>query len=348
MGYEFFWFYDLILVAVIIAALFNGIKKGAVAVIISAVAAIVGFIVAFAGCNIISDAIYTSSIKEPLTEYIDETVEDTVSFDIIDGLAEIDMTKTIVKEKYISEEDLSFNDKGIAILDLSTANMSETGMSEAKLSIFGIDEEFNYNEVKIGNIEITRDELEKYGFNTIILAHTLSTNITSGELYNTFKDIGAKISEAVPLVFGNYDDKVSEGKTDTLYELVLSVIYVDNGNFGEVIVDNIVDPFILIPMKVLIFVLLFIIVVSLLNLIAKAAKIINKIPVIASLNELLGAVLSLAEALIIMIVICTVIRFIISIGGDSLIFLNEATIDKTILFKVLYSFDPLKIMSVVL
>ena len=45
MGYEFFWFYDLILVAVIIAALFNGIKKGAVAVIISAVAAIVGFIV---------------------------------------------------------------------------------------------------------------------------------------------------------------------------------------------------------------------------------------------------------------------------------------------------------------
>lgn len=346
MGFEFFWFYDIMLVAVIIASLFGGIKKGAVGVIISALAAIIGFIVAFAGCNIISEAIYTNTIEKPLTEYIDEAVEDTVSFDIVDGLAEIDMTKTIVKDKYISENDLSFNDKGVAILDLSSANVMETGMREANLEIFGIGEDYNYSEVKIGNIEISKSELKKYGFNTVVLAHTLTHSVTSGELFLTFKDIGAKIAEAIPMVFGSYEDKINEGKTDTLYELVLSVIYVQNGKFGSVIMDNIVNPIVLIPLKVLVFILLFIIIVSLLNLIAKASRIINKIPVIASLNELLGAVLSLAEALIILIVICTVIKLVISVGGDSLVFLNEATIDKTILFKTLYYFDPLRILGV--
>ena len=346
MGFEFFWFYDLLIVAVIIASLFGGIKKGAVGVIISALAAIIGFIAAFAGCNIISEAIYTNTIEKPLTEYIDETVEDTVSFDIVDGLAEIDMTKTIVKDKYISENDLSFNEKGIAILDLSSANVTETGMKEANLEIFGIGEDYNYSEVKIGNIEISKSELEKYGFNTVVLAHTLTHSVTSGELFLTFKDIGAKISEAIPMVFGGYDEKVNEGKPDTLYELVLSVIYVQNGKFGSVIMDNIVNPIVLIPLKVIIFILLFIIIVSLLNLVAKASRIINKIPVIASLNELLGAVLSLTESLIILIVICTVIKLVISVGGDSLVFLNEATIDKTILFKTIYYFDPLEILSV--
>lgn len=346
MGFEFFWFYDLLLVAVIIASLFGGIKKGAVGVIISALATIIGFIVAFIGCNVISEAIYKNTIEKPLTEYIDETIEDTVSFDIVDGLAEIDMTKTIVKEKYISENDLSFNDKGIAVLDLSFANVSETGMKEANLEIFGIGEDYNFSEVKIGNVEISKSELKKYGFNTIVLAHTLTHSVTSGELFITFKDVGAKIAEYIPLVFGSYEEKISEGKTDTLYELVLSVIYVQNGKFGSIIMDNIVNPIVLIPLKVVIFILLFIIIVSVLNLIAKASRIINKIPVVASLNELLGAVLSLAEALIVLIVICTAIKLVISVGGDSLVFLNENTIDKTFLFKTLYYFDPLEILSV--
>lgn len=346
MGFEFFWFYDLLLAAVIIASLFGGIKKGAVGVIISALAAIIGFIAAFVGCNVISDAIYTNTIEKPLTEYIDETVKDTVSLDVVYGLSEIDMTKTIVKEKYISEEELNFNEKGVASLDLSSADVSETGMMEANLQIFGVGEDYNYSEVKIGIVEISKDEIKKYGFNTVVLAHTLTNSVTSGEIFIAFKDIGAKISEKIPMVFKGYEDKVNEGKTDTLYELVLSVVYVENGHFGSMIMDNIVNPIVLIPLKVFIFILLFIIIVSLLNLIAKASRIINKIPVVASLNEVLGAVLSLAEALIILIVICTAIKLVISVGGDSLVFLNEATIDKTILFKTLYYFDPLEILSV--
>ena len=46
MGSEFFWFYDVLLVAIVIAMIFKGSKKGAVAVLISAVSAIISFLLA--------------------------------------------------------------------------------------------------------------------------------------------------------------------------------------------------------------------------------------------------------------------------------------------------------------
>ena len=55
MGTSFFWFYDIVLLAVIAGVTFRSIKKGGVGVIISTVEIIAAFIAAFIGSRAISE-----------------------------------------------------------------------------------------------------------------------------------------------------------------------------------------------------------------------------------------------------------------------------------------------------
>jgi len=117
------------------------------------------------------------------------------------------------------------------------------------------------------------------------------------------------------------------------------------GTLGERIMDDIVEPTVLLPLKVIVFLILFSLVALILNLIANASKIINKIPIISSVNGVLGAVLGAAEAAIALVVICMLIRLVISIWGNSLVFINETTIERTLIFRHIYSFDPLSLIG---
>lgn len=344
MGSEFFWFYDVLLVAVVIAMVFKGSKKGAVAVLISAVSAIISFLFAFIFCGPVSDGIYGSFIEKPLKGYIDEQFENAVDIEIIKGLSDIDMNKAVIGGKYLSETEVSFDEKNSVIIDLSSVDLSTTGAKEADLSVFGIGEDYDYGAVKIGNITVTKDEYEKYGLGNIVLAHALAANLESGSLFEAFEAVGEKISEVLPIGFGNFGEKVSEGRGDSVYSLVLSVIYSGSSGFGSGILSDVIDPIVLVPLKIIVFLVIFALLMLILNIIAQAAKLINRIPVISSVNELLGAVLGFAEAVIILMIISFVIRFIIS-ASDSLVFLNEQTIEKTMIFRHIYNLDPLKLLS---
>ena len=344
MGSEFFWFYDVLLVAIVIAMVFKGSKKGAVAVLISAVSAIISFLLAFIFCGPVSDGIYGSFIEKPLKGYIDEQLENAVDIEIIKGLSDIDMNKAVIGGKYLSETEVSFDEKNSVIIDLSTVDLSATGANEADLSVFGIGEGFDYGAVKIGNITVTKEEYEKYGLGNIVLAHALAANLKSGSLFEAFEAVGVKISEVLPIGFGNFGEKVSEGRGDSVYSLVLSVIYSGTSGFGSGILSDVIDPIVLVPLKIIVFLVIFALLMLILNIIAQAAKLINRIPVISSVNELLGAVLGFAEAVIILMIISFVIRFIIS-ASDNLVFLNEQTIEKTIIFRHIYNLDPLKLLS---
>lgn len=344
MGSEFFWFYDVLLAAIIIAMVFKGSKKGAVAVLISAVSAIISFLLAFIFCGPVSDGIYGSFIEKPLKGYIDEQFENAVDIEIIKGLSDIDMNKAVIGGKYLSETKVSFEEKNSVIIDLSSVDLSGTGAKEADLSVFGIGEDFNYGEIKIGNITVTKEEYEKYGLGNIVLARALAANIESGSIFEAFEAVGEKISEVLPVGFGNFGEKVSEGRGDSVYSLVLSVIYSGSSGIGSGILSDVIDPIVLVPLKIIVFLVIFAVLMLILNIIAQAAKLINKIPVISSVNELLGAVLGFAEAVIVLMIICFVVRFIIS-ASDSLVFLNEQTIEKTFIFKHIYNLDPLKLLS---
>ena len=127
---------------------------------------------------------------------------------------------------------------------------------------------------------------------------------------------------------------------------MLTVISISNGSYGAGILNDIVSPMVLAPLKVVIFLVIFIVLTILLNIIANLSQVINKIPLISKANTSLGALLGLAEAAVTLLIICIVMRLLITMCGGSLVFINDATIDRTFIFKHLYSLDPLRLMNI--
>ena len=79
--------------------------------------------------------------------------------------------------------------------------------------------------------------------------------------------------------------------------------------------------------------------------IAAALKFVNKIPVLGGMNAVLGGAVGLVEGVITLCVVCIVARMIISLSGGNIVFMNEATIDSTLLFRVFYNFDFLNFLT---
>ncbi len=337
MGTSFFWFYDIVLLAVVAGVTFRSIKKGGVGVIISTAAVIIAFIAAFIGSNAISDAVYTSYIEEPLMDYIDETIDNALGENVLTDLEKIDMSKAVVSGQFLGNMELSPDSSGEITLDLSDIDLTETGMENVDLTVFGIGENFDYSLVKVGNVEISENELKDRSLESIVLARVLTANIKSGELFTALEDIGAKISEAVPVVFADYSAEISDGNSDIIYNLILSITDMSYENHGKAVLANIIDPIVIVPLKIILFLLIFTIAAIALEALANASKLINRIPVISSANELLGGILGLAKAAVIIFVICIGIQFLISVTEDSLVFINTYTIQETLFFKHIYN-----------
>lgn len=345
MGTSFFWFYDIVLLAVIAGVTFRSIKKGGVGVIISTIATVIAFIAAFIGSGAISDALYENYIREPLTEYIDETIDSALGDNIVTDIQKVDMSKAVIGGKFLGMTELTPDSSGKIMLDLSDIDLTETGMSNADFSMFGINAGFDYSLVKVGNVEITERELENNSIESIVLARVLTTNIESGEIFTAFKSVSKKITEAVPLVFGDYADEVSDADSDVIYKLVLSAIDLSYDSRSDAIIANVIDPIIVVPLRIILFLIIFAVITAVLEAVANATRIINEIPVAASANELLGGILGLIKSALILFVICIFIQFLISLTNDSLVFINTYTIEKTLFFKYIYSFDPINFLE---
>lgn len=346
MGNEFFWFLDILVIAVFAANIYHGAKKGAVAVLISSLSAIIAFVIAFAGSGIIAGELYNTRIREPLSDYMNERLGGALEHEIISGLSQADMSKAKIKDSYLAGITLDYDDKGTALIDLSTVDLSETGLENTDLTAFGIGEDFDYSQIKVGHISVTSSEVKNYGLGNIVLSHILASNLTSGSFFDALTDIGNKFSETFSIGLRDMGSDLSAGSREAVYKVVVSIITVANESYGDRIMNDIITPMVLTPLKIILFLLIFTVVVVILNIIASASKVINRIPIVSSVNGVLGALLGLFEAIIALIVICMVMKFLISLCGEGLVFINHPTIDKTFIFRYIYAFDPLKLMGI--
>lgn len=346
MGTSFFWFYDIVLLAVVAGVTFRSVKKGGVGVIISTAAVIIAFILAFVGSDAISDAVYTNYIEEPLMNYIDETIDEALGENTFSELKKIDMSKAVVSGQFLGNMELTSDSSGEITLDLSDIDLTETGMENADLTVFGIGEGFDYSLVKVGNVEISASELENRSIESIVLARVLTASVKqTGKLLDTFEDIGAKISEAIPMMFGNYSEEIAHGNNDIIYNLMLSITDMGYDNHGKAVLANIIDPIVIVPLRIVLFLIIFTVIAIAIEALANASKIINRIPVISSANEFLGGILGLVKAVIIIFVVCMGIQFLISVTDNSLVFINTGTIQETIFFKHIYNLDLINLLK---
>lgn len=348
MGSEFFWFLDIFVVATAAATIFRGAKKGAVAVLISSLTAVIAFIAAFAFGGVVSEKIYDSFIRDRIEDYMDERLGKAIDFELIKGLSEVDMMKTKTSEGYLSDIEIVYDERNIAMLDLSAADLTETGIQNADLSGLGISQDFDWSLVKAGHITVTASDVQKYGVGNIVLANIITSNITSGSVFNAFRDVGDKLGETFSPSLRGMGKDLSAGSKDAVCGFMVSLITAaGGGTIGDRLMNDIIEPTVMIPLKAVVFCVIFAVVSLILSILANISKVINKVPIISSVNGVLGALLGLLEAGVILILVCMITRLIISLTDDSLVFLNEITIEKTYIFRHLYAFDPLTLLGFV-
>ncbi|MBE6799252.1 MAG: CvpA family protein [Ruminococcaceae bacterium] len=89
-------------------------------------------------------------------------------------------------------------------------------------------------------------------------------------------------------------------------------------NVTESIVQNIVEPICVKAISVIVFIVVFIVSMILISLLAKALNIVAKLPVLHSLNSLLGAVVGFARGAFVSVAVCYGLYLILVVLGDGL------------------------------
>ena len=115
-----------------------------------------------------------------------------------------------------------------------------------------------------------------------------------------------------------------------------------NGNRADTataVEQMLVAPTVKMLLRGIIWVLSMFILIVVAKYIAGLFERVNEIPIIGSVNVLAGAALGLIEGAVTLYLISQVVRFIIYLTGDSLMFLNSTTVAQTYVFKYIYSFD---------
>lgn len=346
MGIQFFWFYDILLVAIFIGIVLKCARKGFVGTLVSFLAFLVAFCVSLPLSDVISTAIYDNIVEEALVTEMNKAMGETLDGTVVKKLDTIDMSKAKVNGVKLAELTFQPDTAGRISIDLSSLDLSETGIDSIDLSMFGINgDNTDYSSLNAGTLQINQSEFEKYGVEKMVLVSVLVDKMASGTVFGGVCTAVEEMAAAVPYIMGDFSESVASGDQSALKSVVLSILETESGGFAEGIIDSMVKPVLLVPIRALIFLILFVIIIVLLSLIANGLKLVNKIPVIGSLNAFLGAVLGVAESAVTLFLICIGIQVIISLTDNSLIFLNTMTIDNSFLFRHVYYFDFLNLLG---
>lgn len=345
MGTQFFWVFDIAILAILAAFLYKGIRQGFIAAIAGAVSLVLAFAVAFPLSAVISDVIYDNLINDAVVDEINDQIGKVIDTKFINDIKNVDMSKLKINGKELSSINMEADSVGKVSLDLSNIDVTETGIQDVDLSIFGISEEtVDYSSLNLGTVVMTSSDIDEYGTETIILASVISGNISDSTAFGSISNAVEKMAETVPMLSG-VADSVTSGEATVIKDVMLNIISTDTNDFARTLTDNMVKPILLVPLRALIFLVIFVIIAIVLNIVTRFLKFINKIPLVGTANKALGAVAGAAEAVIVILLVCIFIQVAVVLSGNSLIFLNTMTIDETFIFQKIYYFEFLDFLA---
>lgn len=343
MGTQFFWFFDAAVIVLLLVFVFKGIHKGLVSVLVSVVAMIAAFIISLPLSGTIADAIYDGMIRDAVSDEINEQISNVFDKTIVTELKNVDISKAKINGKPLSEINTETDSAGKINLDLSRLDLTDTGIKDIDLSAFGFSEDFNYASVNLGSIEITSTEKEEYGIEKIILSSVITDNISNDTAFGEVNKAIEEMAQSLPsFMSGVADSLVTEEKIN---DVVISILDADSDDYASAITDNVVKPVVLVPMRALIFTILFVIILVVLNILARFMRGINRIPLIGGINKFLGAIAGFVQGAIVIFLICMFVQVVVVLSGNELIFLNTMTIDESFIFKKIYYFEFLDLIA---
>lgn len=111
--------------------------------------------------------------------------------------------------------------------------------------------------------------------------------------------------------------------------------------FSQKIADTVVKPAAITVLSVVSFIVILLIAAIVCAIIAKSLKLVNKIPLLGSLNAFLGGLLGVLKGIIIVLVINWALVLIVGDGGKLFSVITAETINSSIIMKNLTSLNPL-------
>lgn len=336
--------YDIIAAAFIIGMLFAGLKKGFASAVVSAVAVVAAFICAMTFSEPVTRSLYKSLVEEKLKQAVDKQLGDAMEEISLGGIEALDYGAVLVSGTPARDVAPDYGGTGKAIVDLSSLDLSATGIAQADLSRFGIAQDTDFSDVSAKTAEFTRADIEKYGLGKMAVAQYLAVNAQESELLEPFTQFTTQVGEALPIIFGDTAAAISNGSADALRSVVL-VMLDTSASARDAVIGGIIEPCFVMIMRNVAFVVIFAAVCTVLGIVASLLKFVNKIPVLGGFNSAAGAVLGALEGAVAVFVACLFVRMLITLTGGNVLFLNEATIDETYLFRLFYHLDFLNFLK---
>ena len=345
MGTEFFWFYDVVIVAIIVGIVIKCGKRGFLSSIASLLALVISFVVALPLSGVITDAIYDGFVKEQLDEKIEESLEGVLDGTVVSDIAKIDTSKIIINQKPITEITLTPDASGKVKADLMVVDFSQTGIENVDLTVFGLSKDTDFSQISLGTLVISKDRLEEHGLQKTVLATTLASKFSTGSAFAPVYRIAEAIAQTLPQLMTGYSESVESGDKSVLRDFMFSIIDTGSGDISASILDNIVRPVVTVPIRALVFVAIFVLLLVLFRILARALRVINKIPLVGTVNAILGAILGIAESAIVIFIVCIGVQVLINLTDNALIAINTDAIDATFVFRHIYYFDFLNFLA---
>lgn len=119
----------------------------------------------------------------------------------------------------------------------------------------------------------------------------------------------------------------------------------DRSATAAAVESELIAPAVKLILKGIIWVVSMVILSLLARTVANAFKGLNRIPIIGPVNSLLGAALGLAEGAVIVYIAAQLVRLVMYLTENSLMFLNSSTVLKTYIFRWFVYFDVMALMG---
>lgn len=342
MGMQFAYIYDVVVVAVIAVAVFSGVRRGFVSAVISMAAVVVGFLCAMAFSTPLSEAVYTAAVEQPLNDAVSSALDESMGSLTLSGLSGMDYDNVKISGTPVGDIVPDYSGTNKAVFDLSSVDMTGTGFENADLSMFGFDGTEDISSLNGKTAEFTMEEINSKGLGRLVTAQVIAVSLKESSVFGDVSEYIRSVGEAVPAVFGGMAESVNSGELSALRSIVL-VMQDSSSSIKTAVVEHIIRPGFMFAAETIFFVVIFAVVSALLGIIASLAKLVNRIPVIGSLNGFLGGCAGVVKGMLAVFLLCIAVRFIVGITKGDVIMLNDTTIESTTLFKVFYNLEFFKV-----
>lgn len=300
MASNMWWFFDLTVLMIVAGFVFVGYTRKLGKVLILLASYILAFSVGQAADSEISDAIYKSSLCNTIIENTETVLKN------YDGAADVE---NILEKSF----------PGIDLESEAVKTTIETGGTDIidKLTALVAKEKPVYNAIQPA--EVSSALLSGY---EISLFELLKENVPAFAVNRLAENLSEDTVEFTTVIRTVALDSIVYENTK-----LTAARYLEETSFSQSIHQII---------RLVAFLTMFFVTLTICRVIAISVKELEKFDVAKKPSLVAAATFSLFEGIIIAFIVAIAVKCIILASDEELIFLNETTVDKTILFKYIY------------